>query len=101
MVTEAVVSDTRAARAELARRGYTVVTTTDNRSLLVTHADATGKLVANLLGASKPDQVISCYPANVAQAYPGLSVCGDWREETGILWRDGEIVYAPRSEFNL
>lgn len=100
MVTEAVVTDTRAARAELLARGYTVVTTTDNRDLLVTHADASGRLVASLLGTNKPDMVVSCYPANVAQVYPGLVVCGDWSEETGILWRDGAIVYAPRSEFN-
>lgn len=99
MVTETVVTDTRAARAELLARGYTVVTTTDKRSLLVTHADASGRLVANLLGTSKPDMVVSCYPANVARRY-NLPVCGDWEEETGILWRDGAIVYAPRSEFN-
>ena len=101
MVTETVVTDTRSARAELLARGYTVVTTTDSRNLLVTHADASGRLVASLLGTSKPDMVISCYPANVAQVYPGLVVCGNWAEETGILWRDGSIVYAPKSEFNL
>lgn len=101
MVTEAVVTDTKQARAELLARGYTVVTTTDRRNLLVTHADASGKLVASLLGTSKPDVVVSCYPANVAQTYPGLVVCGDWAEETGILWRDGAVVYAPKSEFNL
>lgn len=101
MVTETVVNDTRAARAELLARGYTVVTTTDQRKLLVTHADASGRLVADLLGTSKPDMVVSCYPANVAQVYPGLVVCGDWAEETGILWRDGSIVYAPRNEFDI
>lgn len=101
MVTETVVTDTRAARAELLARGYTVVTTTDKRNLLVTHADSTGKLVTSLLGTSRPDMVVSCYPANVAQVYPGLAVCGDWAEETGILWRDGSIAYAPKSEFNL
>lgn len=101
MVTEAVVTDTKQARAELLARGYTVVTTTDQRNLLVTHADETGKLVASLLGVSKPDMVVSCYPASVAQAYPGLVVCGDWAEQTGILWRDGSIAYAPKSEFNL
>ena len=88
------------ARAEFLAQGWVLLSGSDGRSILVTHADEMGRLVANLAAVTrKPDLVVCCYPGLVSARY-GIETCGTWSEETGILWRDGAIVYAPRSEFN-
>lgn len=88
------------ARDEFLARGWVALSASDGRSILVTHADETGRLVANLSDVTrKPDMIVCCYPGLVSARY-GIETCGTWAEETGILWRDGAITYAPRSEFN-
>ena len=89
-----------AARAKFLAQGWVLLSGSDGRSILVTHADEMGRLVVNLSGVTnKPDLIVCCYPGLVSARY-GIETCGTWAEETGILWRDGAITYAPRSEFN-